>query len=102
MSLDPRAFLRELFDTAIAAAHPAQVLAQHLPIDKGGRTIVIGAGKAAGAMAEVAEQHWNGQVEAWSSRPTATARSAAASKWWRPRTRYRTTPANALRVECWS
>lgn len=63
MSLDPRAFLRELFDTAIAAAHPAQVLAAHLPTDKGGRTIVIGAGKAAGAMAEVAEKHWNGQVE---------------------------------------
>ncbi len=63
MSTDPRAFLRELFDTAIAAAHPAQVLEQHLPIDKGGRTIVIGAGKAAGAMAEVAEKHWNGQVQ---------------------------------------
>lgn len=63
MSLDPRAFLRELFDTAIAAAHPAQVLAKHLPTDKGGRTIVIGAGKAAGAMAEVAEKHWDGQVQ---------------------------------------
>ncbi|SDN90821.1 glycerate kinase type-2 family protein [Pseudomonas jinjuensis] len=63
MTLDPRVFLRDLFDTAIAAAHPAQVLARHLPRVHGGRTIVIGAGKAAGAMAEVAEQHWNGEVE---------------------------------------
>ena len=58
MSLDPRALLRELFDTAIAAAHPAQTLARHLPRVHGGRTIVIGAGKAAGAMAEVVEAHW--------------------------------------------
>ncbi|KAF1055065.1 MAG: putative hydroxypyruvate reductase [Stenotrophomonas maltophilia] len=63
MSLDPRALLRELFDTAIGAAHPAHVLARHLPRIHGGRTLVIGAGKAAGAMAEVLEEHWDDAIE---------------------------------------
>ncbi|MGV8514847.1 hypothetical protein ACV35E_32660, partial [Pseudomonas aeruginosa] len=48
MSTDPRAFLTELFNTAVAAGHPYQVLADHLPEDRSGRAIVIGAGKAAG------------------------------------------------------
>ncbi len=46
MSIDPKILLRELFDTAIAAAHPRQVLADQLPADRSGRAIVIGAGKA--------------------------------------------------------
>ncbi|MGA4815133.1 DUF4147 domain-containing protein [Pseudomonas aeruginosa] len=45
-STDPRAFLTELFNTAVAAGHPYQVLADHLPEDRSGRAIVIGAGKA--------------------------------------------------------
>ena len=45
MSTDPRAFLTELFNTAVAAGHPYQVLADHLPEDRSGRAIVIGAGK---------------------------------------------------------
>lgn len=63
MSTDPRAFLTELFNTAVAAGHPYQVLADHLPEDRSGRTIVIGAGKAAGAMAEVVEKHWQGEIQ---------------------------------------
>ncbi|MCY1282430.1 putative hydroxypyruvate reductase [compost metagenome] len=62
MSLDPKAFLRDLFATAIAAAHPRQVLADHLPADRSGRVIVIGAGKAAAAMAEVIEREWQGEI----------------------------------------
>ncbi|MGE8313205.1 MAG: DUF4147 domain-containing protein, partial [Pseudomonas protegens] len=49
MSVDPQQFLRELFATAIDAAHPQQVLESHLPSDCSGRVIVIGAGKAAAA-----------------------------------------------------
>ena len=63
MSTDPRAFLTELFNTAVAAGHPYQVLADHLPEDRSGRAIVIGAGKAAGAMAEVVEKHWQGEIQ---------------------------------------
>ncbi|WP_027896786.1 glycerate kinase type-2 family protein [Zestomonas thermotolerans] len=62
MPHDPQTLLRELFATAIAAAHPRQVLADHLPADRSGRVIVIGAGKAAAAMAEVVEREWQGEL----------------------------------------
>ncbi len=62
MTFDPQRLLRDLFATAIAAAHPRQVLADHLPADRSGRVIVIGTGKAAAAMAEVIEQQWQGEV----------------------------------------
>ncbi|MCH9019385.1 MAG: DUF4147 domain-containing protein [Proteobacteria bacterium] len=48
---DPRLLLRDLFDAAVAAAAPAQCLPPHLPEPPRGRTIVVGAGKAAAAMA---------------------------------------------------
>ena len=51
----PRAFLRGLFDVAIAAAAPAETLARFLPPPPKGRTIVVGAGKAAAAMAAALE-----------------------------------------------
>ncbi|MDM8349742.1 glycerate kinase [Pseudomonas sp. sp1636] len=62
MSIDPQSLLRELFAAAIDAAHPRQVLADCLPADRSGRLIVIGAGKAAAAMAEVVEREWQGEV----------------------------------------
>ncbi|MDX5373790.1 MAG: glycerate kinase [Pseudomonadaceae bacterium] len=62
MTLDPQRLLRDLFATAIAAAHPDQVLADHLPTDRSGRVVVIGAGKAAAAMAAVIEREWQGEV----------------------------------------
>lgn len=58
MSLDPRAVLRALFDTAIAAAQPERVIASHLPPPPAGRTVVIGAGKAGGAMAAAVDALW--------------------------------------------
>ena len=62
MTLDPQRLLRDLFDTAIAAAHPRQVLADQLPADRSGRAIVIGAGKAAAAMAQAIEEAWEGEL----------------------------------------
>lgn len=56
--LEPRTFLRSLFDAAIAAADPARVLARYLPDPPRGRTIVVGAGKAAAAMAAAFERAW--------------------------------------------
>ena len=50
-----RAFLADLFRTAVAAAHPATCLPALLPQPRAGRLIVLAAGKAAGSMAEVAE-----------------------------------------------
>ena len=55
---DPRQYLRHLFDVAVSRALPAQTLAAHLPPVPKGRTVVIGAGKAAGAMAHAVEALW--------------------------------------------
>jgi hydroxypyruvate reductase len=60
--MTPRDILRRLFDVAVAAADPAQCVPPHLPPDDGGRLIVIGAGKAAAAMAQAVEQHWSGPL----------------------------------------
>lgn len=62
-SSSPRQFLRALFDAAVQAADPAICLPPHLPEPPEGRTIVIGAGKAAAAMALAVEDHWPGPVE---------------------------------------
>ncbi len=59
MTLTPRAFLRHLFDVAVAAAHPATCLLRQLPAPPStGRLILLAAGKAAGSMIEVAERHY--------------------------------------------
>lgn len=55
---DPRGFLRHLFDQAVRRAQPALGLAPRLPPVPEGRTVVIGAGKAAGAMAHALEAAW--------------------------------------------
>lgn len=55
---DPISWLQHLFDTAVRAAHPADCLPPHLPAPPAGRTLVVGAGKAAAAMAQVVEAHW--------------------------------------------
>ncbi|QPF72787.1 glycerate kinase [Roseateles sp. DAIF2] len=58
MTQDPRALLRHLYDVAVARALPDRVLAQHLPPPPKGRTLVLGAGKAGGAMARALEAAW--------------------------------------------
>ncbi len=59
-----RAFLVQLFETAVAAAHPAACLPRHLPAPPAGRLILLAAGKAAGAMTEVAEAHYLARMPA--------------------------------------
>lgn len=59
MAHDRRALLRDLYEGAVRAAHPADCLRQHLPpAPSDGRLIIVGAGKAAAAMAVVAERHY--------------------------------------------
>ena len=55
---DPTAFLRQLFDRAVAVADPMRSLAAHLPSRPAGRVVVVGAGKASARMAEAVEAHW--------------------------------------------
>ena len=63
MDLEPRKFLLDLFGAAVAAADPLKCLAEHLPSPPKGRTLVIGAGKAAASMAKAVEDHWQGPLE---------------------------------------
>jgi glycerate 2-kinase len=58
-----RAFLADLFRSAVAAAHPASCLPPLLPPPPAGRLILLAAGKAAGSMAEVAEDFYLNQLK---------------------------------------
>ncbi len=54
----PRQFLEYLFDTAVKRALPLHNTAAFLPKPPKGRTLVLGAGKAGGAMAQAVEAFW--------------------------------------------
>lgn len=58
MDLNPRQLLIDSFKAAVGAADPLQIVPRHLPAPPKGRTIVIGAGKAAGSMARAVEENW--------------------------------------------
>ena len=55
--------LRRLFAAAVAAADPARAVAAALPAAPAGRTLVIGVGKAAAAMAAAVEAQWPQPLE---------------------------------------
>jgi glycerate 2-kinase len=57
-----RVLLRSLFDAALSAADPMQCVAAHLPARPKGRTLVLGAGKAAARMARAVEAAWDGPL----------------------------------------
>jgi glycerate 2-kinase len=59
----PVRFLLDLYAQALAAADPMAAVPPHLPERPRGRTIVVGAGKAAAAMARAVEAHWDGPLE---------------------------------------
>lgn len=63
VTVDKENILRQMFLAAIAAAQPSICLPAYLPKQPKGRTIVIGAGKASAAMAQVLESHWQGSLE---------------------------------------
>lgn len=55
--------LKAMFAAAVQASQPALRIPELLPPPPKGRTVVVGAGKAAAAMARVVEQHWPGPLE---------------------------------------
>ena len=55
---EPRATLRDLYDAAVQRALPAHNTAPWLPAPPRGRCVVIGAGKAGGAMAAAVDALW--------------------------------------------
>jgi glycerate 2-kinase len=63
MTIDYRRLLLDMFRAAVNAAAPALCVPVHLPPRPKGRTIVVGAGKAAASMAAAVEAHWSGPIE---------------------------------------
>ena len=63
MIIDPRAFLASLFHIAVKAADPLEAIRARLPRPPRGRTVVIGAGKAASQMAAALETLWDSPLE---------------------------------------
>lgn len=59
--LNPRNILRRLFYAGLKAADPYSAVVRNLPdpksVAEGGRTLVLGAGKAAAVMARAVEDH---------------------------------------------
>src|SRR5215204_1641307 len=62
MIVEPRALLKDMFDAAVTAALPAARVPAYLPAPCNGRVVVVGAGKASGAMAKAVEDHWTGPL----------------------------------------
>ena len=56
--MNERQLLRDMFEAAIAAASPDKAVPANLPEPPAGRTVVVGAGKAAASMARAVEAHW--------------------------------------------
>ena len=56
--MTPRELLLGSFQAALAAADPLKIVGAHLPAPPKGRTLVVGAGKAAASMALAVEQRW--------------------------------------------
>lgn len=62
---EARALLLDSFHAAVAAADPLRIVADHLPPPQaGGRTLVVGAGKAAASMALAVERAYAGHDSA--------------------------------------
>jgi hydroxypyruvate reductase len=56
--MNPRDLLVGSFHAALAAADPLRIVPGNLPSPPRGRTVVVGAGKAAASMARAVESHW--------------------------------------------
>lgn len=63
-TVHPRQLLLDLYASAVGAVSADKCLPPFLPsAPPKGRTLVIGAGKGAAAMAKAAEDHWQGDIE---------------------------------------
>jgi hydroxypyruvate reductase len=56
--MDPEALMKSAFAAAVAAADPLRIVPPFLPAPPRGRTLAVGAGKAAASMARAVELHW--------------------------------------------
>lgn len=58
----PEALLRRAFEAAVDAVSAPERITAHLPPPPKGRTVVVGAGKAAATMARAVEEAWPGDL----------------------------------------
>ncbi|MDB9528305.1 glycerate kinase [Oscillatoria sp. CS-180] len=61
--MSPPEVLQALFETAVKAAQPHHRIPDFLPAPPRGKTVVVGAGKSAAAMAQAVEQAWERPLE---------------------------------------
>jgi glycerate 2-kinase len=61
--MTPVELLKAMFQAAVEAALPSICVPAHLPPRPKGRTVIIGAGKASGAMAKALEDSWEGPLD---------------------------------------
>jgi hydroxypyruvate reductase len=61
--MTPEALLKAMFQAGVEAALPSLCVPAHLPPRSKGRTVIIGAGKASGAMAKALEDAWDGPLD---------------------------------------
>lgn len=67
--------LMQCYQSALGAADPLKVLPPHLPEPPSGRTVVVGLGKAAAAMASAVESCWSGPLTGAVAVPAGATRS---------------------------
>jgi hydroxypyruvate reductase len=63
MVMNSQQLLLDCFHQAVKACRPADIMASSLPAQPAGRTVVIGAGKAAASMAAALEKLWTGPLD---------------------------------------
>ena len=61
--MSPEELLKAMFKAGVDAALPSLCVPPHLPERPKGRTVIIGAGKASGAMAKALEDAWDGPLD---------------------------------------
>ena len=61
--MTPEELLKAMFKAGVDAALPQVCVPAHLPPRPKGRTVIIGAGKASGAMAKALEDAWDGPLD---------------------------------------
>ena len=61
--MSPEELLKAMFKAGVDAALPSLCVPPHLPSHPKGRTVIIGAGKASGAMAKALEDAWGGPLD---------------------------------------
>jgi len=61
--MTPEKLLKAMFKAGVDAALPSLCVPAHLPKRAKGRTVIIGGGKASGAMAKALEDAWDGPLE---------------------------------------